>query len=78
MKIKNFYGNKSEELKSAKDFEEHCIMLSQHTNKHVKELSVKEYFSLMKYVTDQNKKSKKGKKWYFTLSVLLCKFVQNR
>jgi len=62
MKIKNFYGHNSEELKMAKDFEEHCIIMSQHTNKHVKELSVKEYFSLMKHVTDKKKPRKKNKK----------------
>ena len=59
MKIKNFYGKDSEEITYDKDFETHCILLSQHTNKHVKELSTKEYFALMKYVSDQSKRRKK-------------------
>ena len=53
MKIKNFYGNKSEEVKYEKDFEVNCIVLAQHVNQPVKTLTVKEYFNLLKYVKDK-------------------------
>lgn len=56
MKIKNFYGNKSEELKYENDFETNCIVLAPHTNQPVKTLSVKEYFNLLKIVNDKNKR----------------------
>ena len=58
MKIKNFYGKDSEELKYDKDFEMNCIFLSQYTNKPVKECSTREYFTLMKYADDKNRKAK--------------------
>ena len=61
MKIKNFYGKDSEELKYDKDFEMNCIFLSQYTNKSVKESTAKEYFSLMKFAEDKQKKAKKSK-----------------
>ena len=61
MKIKNFYGKDSEELKYDKDFEMNCIFLSQYTNQSVKDATVKEYFSLMKYADDKQKKAKKSK-----------------
>ena len=59
MKIKNFYGANSDELKYDKDFELNCILLASHVNQPVKSLTAKEYFELLKYVTDQNKKHKK-------------------
>ena len=58
MKIKNFYGKDSEELKYDKDFEMNCIFLSQYTNKPVKESTTREYFTLMKYADDKNRKAK--------------------
>lgn len=58
MRIKNFYGNDSEEVKYDTDFEMYCILLSKHTNKHVKELSTKEYFALRKFVGDENRRKK--------------------
>ena len=62
MKIKNFYGNDSEEVKYDKDFEMNCIILTSHANKPIKECTVKEYFSLMKYVDDKNRKAVKRAK----------------
>ncbi len=59
MKIKNFYGNQSDELKYDKDFEMNCIFLAPHANKPIKECTAKEYFSLLKFVNDKNKKQKK-------------------
>ena len=59
MKIKNFYGKDSEEVKYEKDFEMYCVVLSKHTNKHVKELTTKEYFSLRKYVEDDSKRRRR-------------------
>jgi len=56
MKIKNFHGKESEELKYDKDFEAYCIILASHVNQPVKTLTVKEYFALRKYVDDQNKR----------------------
>ena len=61
MKIKNFYGNDSEELKYDKDFELYCIILSKYTNKHVKELSTKEFFALRKFAEDEGRRKKKSK-----------------
>jgi len=55
-KVKNFYGRESEELKYENDFETFCIALSSHANQPIKTLSVKEYFSLRKYVDDQNRR----------------------
>lgn len=62
MKVKNFYGKDSEELKYDKDFEMHCIMLSPHTNQPVNTLSTKQYFTLLKFANDKAKKSKGAKK----------------
>ena len=58
MKIKNFYGNDSEEVKYEKEFESWCIALAPHTNKNVKDCTVREYFALMKFVNDKAKKKK--------------------
>lgn len=55
-KIKNFYGAQSEELKYDKDFEQNCIILGQYSVKPVKECTVREYFSLLQYVNDKNKR----------------------
>ena len=53
MKIKNFMGAGNEELKYDKDFEMNCIVLGKHSNKPVKDSTVKEYFSLIKYFDKQ-------------------------
>ena len=52
IKVKNFYGRESDELKYDKDFELNCIVLSKHANKPIKECTVREYFSLIKYNKD--------------------------
>ena len=49
MKIKSFTGPKNEEIKYDKNFELNCIVLGKHSVKPVKDCSVKEYFSLLKY-----------------------------
>lgn len=56
MKIKNFYGNDSEEVKYEKEFEMNCIYLSQYINKNVKDASTREYFALMKHAQEKAKK----------------------
>jgi hypothetical protein len=61
IRVKSFQGKDSEELKYDKDFETYCIILSKYTNKHVKELTTKEYFSLRKFADDENKRNKKKK-----------------
>ena len=54
MKIKNFYGRDSEELKYNKDFELNCIVLGKDYAKPVKECTVREYFALIKYNSKRN------------------------
>ena len=49
MRIKSFMGNDNEELRYEKDFEMNCIVLAPYANKPVKESTVMEYFTLMKY-----------------------------
>ncbi len=56
MKIKNFYGDTSEELKYDKDFETYCIVLAPHSNQPVKNCTVREYFALIKYANEKQKK----------------------
>ena len=53
MKIRNFMGKANEELKYDRDFEMNCIVLGKHSNKPVKESTVKEYFSLIRYFDKQ-------------------------
>ncbi len=53
MKVKNFMGKKSEELKYDGNFEMNCIVLSKYANKPVKNSSTKEYFALIKYSEKQ-------------------------
>jgi len=59
MKIKNFYGNNSDELKYDNDFEQNCIVLAPYMNEPIKSLSTKQYFNLLKFVRDKNKRQKK-------------------
>ena len=56
---KEFIGASSYELKYDADFEKNCIVLSEYTNKPVKILTVKEYFTLLQY---HNKKMKEAEK----------------
>jgi hypothetical protein len=49
------------ELKYDKDFEKNCIVLSQFVNEPVKEISVREYFSLLEHYNDINKKHGRAK-----------------
>ena len=56
MKIKNFYGNQSEEVAYDKSYEANCINLSSHINQSVKTLTVKEYFNLLKFASDKRQK----------------------
>ena len=60
MKIKNFHGRESEELRYDKGFEENCILLASHSNKAIKDHTVREYFALIRYVNNQNKKQRAG------------------
>lgn len=65
IKPKSFSGKENAELNYEKDFEENCIILSSLANKPVKELTTKEYFSLLKYhndkVTNGRKSNPKGR-----------------
>lgn len=56
MRVKSFMGNDNEELKYEKDFEMNCIVLAVYSNKPVKECTVMEYFTLMKYHDIRQKK----------------------
>ena len=59
---KEFIGPASYELKYDADFEKNCIVLSEYTNKPVKVLTTKEYFSLLQYHNQLLKeRQKKGK-----------------
>ena len=53
MKIKDFMGRQNDELKYDRDFEMNCIVLGKHSVRPVKECTVKEYFSLIKYFDKQ-------------------------
>ena len=54
MRVKNFMGDRNEEIKYDSDFEMNCIVLGKHSNRPVKDSSTKEYFSLIKYCNKQN------------------------
>jgi hypothetical protein len=60
IRIKDFMGKESEEVKYDKQFEQNCIVLAPYVNQSVKTLTTKEYFNLIKYV--ENKGSKRSKK----------------
>ena len=59
MKIKNFYGDNSDEMKYDKDFELNCITLAPYMNEPIKSITTKQYFTLLKFVDDKNRKQKK-------------------
>ncbi len=56
LKPKNVMGD--EEIRFEKAFETNCILLSEYTNKQVKELSTKEYFTLLAF---RNEKIRHGR-----------------
>lgn len=62
---KSFTGNENMELAYDKGFEKNCIILSSLTNQPVKDLTTKEYFSLIKHYNDSirhgRKPDKKGR-----------------
>ena len=55
IKPKKFDEKKNFEIEYENNFEKTCIMLSQHTNKDVKQLTVREYFALIEYVKEKNR-----------------------
>lgn len=56
IKPKDFISEQSDEVKHEKDFEENCIVLSEYTNKSVREMSVKEYFTLLSHHNEKIRK----------------------
>ena len=66
IKPKNFHGAGSAELKYDKSFEQNCILLSEYSNKSVKDSTVKEYFALLDYynklIKEQQRNQGKRKK----------------
>lgn len=62
IKVKDFMGNESEEVKYDKQFEQNCIILAPYTNQPVKTLTVKEYFNLIKFVNDKTKADRSARK----------------
>jgi len=59
---KEFIGESSYELKYDRDFETNCIVLSEYANKPVKNLTVKEYFTLLQYHNKKVKESERRRK----------------
>jgi len=47
---KKFEAEKSVEIKVERDYEALCAMLSEHTNRDVKRITVKEFYALLVYV----------------------------
>jgi len=62
VKPKNFYGSGSEELKYDKSFEQNCIVLSQYSNKSVKDCTVREYFTLIDHFNKILKEQRRNQK----------------
>ncbi len=58
IKPKDFMGEYSAEVKFEKAFETNCILLSEYANKPVKELTTKEYFTLLAF---RNEKLRHGR-----------------
>jgi len=56
IKPKEFMGERSEEIRAEREFELNCILLSEYTNKSVKEMTTKEYFTLLNYRNEQIRK----------------------
>jgi hypothetical protein len=59
---KEFIGETSYELKYDSDFEKNCIILSEYVNKPVKNLTTKEYFTLLNYHNKRIKESERKRK----------------
>lgn len=57
---KSFSGKDNTELKYDIEFEDNCILLSSLANKPVKELTTKEYFSLIKFHNDKISNGRKS------------------
>lgn len=51
----SYNGSSSIEIKYELSFEQTCHFLSKHTNKDVKKLTVKEFYSLFQFIKDSNK-----------------------
>lgn len=60
IKVKNFTGSGNEELKYDQSFEKNCIILSQYSNKPVKNCTTKEYFTLIEYYNYLVKQQRRG------------------
>ena len=56
IKPKDFMSEVSDEVRHEKAFELNCILLSEYTNKSVREMSTKEYFTLLGYRNEQIRK----------------------
>jgi len=54
---KVFTGRQGVELRYDRGFEQNCITLSKYTNAAVKDVSVREYFSLLQHFNKENNKS---------------------
>lgn len=56
IKPKDFMSDYNDEIKFEKAFEVNCIILSEYANKPIKEMTTKEYFTLLNYRNEINKK----------------------
>jgi len=56
---KTFTGKDTAELRYDRSFEQNCITLSQFINKPVKDVSTREYFSLIEHYNKEARKNKK-------------------
>ena len=63
MRPKDFMSDVSDEIKHERAFELNCIILSELTNKPVKEMTTKEYFALLDYRNEQIRQ-KNGRQSY--------------
>lgn len=58
IKPKDFMGEHNDEIRFEKSFEMNCILLSEYTNKPIREMMTKEYFTLLNYRNEQIRKTK--------------------
>ena len=56
IKPKKFEDKRNFEIEYENSFEKTCIMLSKETNKDVKQMTVREYFALVEFVKERNKR----------------------
>lgn len=61
IKPKDFMSDMSDEVKHEKAFEDNCLILSQYTNEVVKNMNVKEYFTLLEFHKDRIKQQSHGR-----------------